>query len=242
MTLLTICQQVAREVGVSVPTTIVSNNEPNAKKLLACAQTEGRMLAKGIVYNAVGQIKGQHDWTAIRKEYTFNTANGTMAYNMPSDFERFVVDTWWNRTQTRRLTLASANRWQNLKSGLASSSGINQEFIKRGAQVLIYPTPTATETLVYEYVSNQWCESSGGTDQSSWAADSDVLLLDEDLFIAGLKWRFLRSVGESFADEKAEYYDLYTTKIGNDGGRETAYMSYPESDRTPGIPDTGYGL
>lgn len=241
MTLLTICQQIARETGTLVPSSIVSNNDDNARKMLAAAQTEGRMLAKGIIYNQNGIPTGQHNWTVLRKEYTFNTANGTYAYNVPSDFERFIGDTWWNRAQTRRLCLVSPQRWQFLKSGQAGASGIDQEFIKRGTQILINPTPTATEAVYYEYLSNQWCESSGGTDQSAWAADTDVLLLDEDLFTAGLKWRFLRAVGEPYADEKLEYDALYISKIGNDGGRQSISLGKINRDYMANLPETGYG-
>lgn len=242
MTLLTICQQVTRETGELTPNTIVGNNDENARKLLACAQTEGRLLAKGIIYNANGQIVGQHNWTALRKEYTFNTAASTEGYTLPSDFERFIPDTWWNRTQNRRLCLVDAQRWQFLKSGLSTTSSINQEFIKRGINILISPTPTAIESIYYEYLSKQWCESSGGTDQSAWAADTDNLLLDEDLFIAGLKWRFLRATGAPYADEKYEYEALYTSKIGNDGGRQGVSLGKVNRDYMPNLPEIGYGV
>ena len=241
MTLLTICQQIFRETSNTVPSSIVGNNEENAIKMLSCAQAEGRMLAKGIIYNANGQISGQHDWTILRKEYTFNTAASTEGYSLPSDFERFIGDTWWNRTQTRRLCLVNPQRWQMLKSGLASATGVDQEFIKRGANILIYPTPTAIETLVYEYLSNQWCESSGGTDKSAFTADTDNLLIDEDLFTLGLKWRFLRAIGDPYADEKLEYDSLFMSKIGNDGGRQTVRMTGYSSSYLPNLPDTGYG-
>jgi hypothetical protein len=107
--------------------------------------------------------------------------------------------------------------------------------------MLIYPTPTATETIAFEYVSNQWCESSGGTDQSSWAADTDNLLLDEDLYISGLKWRFLRAIGEPYLDEKFEYDNMYISKIGNDGGRQTGVLSLNQNMDVHNIPETGYG-
>ena len=36
--------------------------------------------------------------------------------------------------------------------------------------ILINPAPSAGHTFAYEYMSKNWCESSGGTDQAAWAA------------------------------------------------------------------------
>jgi hypothetical protein len=104
------------------------------------------------------------------------------------------------------------NFWQQLKSGLATVS-INDQFRIRGAdrQFLITPTPSDTEEMSFEYVSKNYCEDAGGTGQSVWSADTDVGVLDEELFELGIIWRLLNRMGMAYAEEKSEYQRVMAT-------------------------------
>lgn len=201
MTLLTICQQVAEEVGgLNVPNTIVGNNDESAVRLLALAKREGNMLAK-------------HDWPVLIKEATFSTSDGTASYTLSSvasDFDRFVPVTAWNTTDSRFVPGAiSMQRWQNRQHAIATSNQNDQLFAVFASSgknaIYIDPTPTGAETISFIYVSNQWAESSGGTAQTTWQADSDVARIDEDLIELGVKWRLLNALGLPFATEREEY-------------------------------------
>lgn len=64
MSLLSICQQVANDLGLSVPTSIVDNTDQTAARLLAQAQKAGVSLAR----------KPQGGWVAMIQEYDFTTA------------------------------------------------------------------------------------------------------------------------------------------------------------------------
>lgn len=63
MTLLSICQDIANDIGLPVPTSIIGNTDETASRLLACAQRAGRWLAK----------KPQGGWVDSIREYTFTT-------------------------------------------------------------------------------------------------------------------------------------------------------------------------
>ena len=96
MTLLSVCQDAIREIGqFEVPNTIVSNSNTTAIKLLAHAK------------RAVRELAERADWDVITREYTFATVNGTTAYSMPSDFDRFVSDTWWDTQGEERFVPVS---------------------------------------------------------------------------------------------------------------------------------------
>jgi len=237
MTLLSMCQQVARISNIIVPTTIVGNNEGNARILLACAQEEGRQLARGKIPGGLGQ----HNWQSLVKEYNFNTASSTISYSLPSDFSRFIGDTWWNRTKTHALRLITNQRWQYDKGAINASIGLYTEMRLRGNQILLYPTPSSTDSIYYEYLSTQWCESSGGTDQSAWVADTDTGIISEDLMGLGILWRFKRSIGDQYADEKDEYEQEVRLAMGNDGGR--TIIGGDDYDGSPmlNIPENGWG-
>jgi hypothetical protein len=63
-TLLELCTDVANDLGLSVPTSIVGNNDATAMRLLAQAQKEGEALAR----------KPENGWVAMIEEYDFTTA------------------------------------------------------------------------------------------------------------------------------------------------------------------------
>ncbi len=63
MSLLSICQQVANDLGLSVPTSIIGNTDQTASRLLAAAQKEGQTLAR----------KPQGGWVSMIREFDFST-------------------------------------------------------------------------------------------------------------------------------------------------------------------------
>jgi hypothetical protein len=212
MSLLTLVQNVADRVGLSRPSAVVSTSDPNARQLLALAQQEGIELAK------------RHSWQKLTKEKTFtSTAAAAQTGAIPSDFDRIIDGTMYNRTAKRHLEgPLNAQEWQFAQAVTATT--IIEAFRIRGNDILITPTPTGTSTTyAYEYVSTQWCESSGGTDQSAWAADTDVGILSEELMTLGTTWRWLKIKGLAY-DESFRTYEMQVAQaIARDGGKPTLY-------------------
>jgi len=68
---------------------------------------------------------------------------------------------------------------------------------------------------VFEYQTINFCESSGGTDQSAWAADTDVGLLDENLMQMGIVWRFKKKNGLDYSED----FRIYEQKLANETAR-----------------------
>lgn len=225
MSLLTIAQNAADEVGVNRPSSVIGSTDATAIRILRYAIRVGRELVKD-------------HCPYLIKEHTFSTSNGTEAYSLPSDFDHFVPFTHWNRTTDRRMHPILPSEWQLLKSGLTTTS-INDRFRIRGAdrELLLDPTPNGTETVAFEYVSKNYCESVGGTGQSVWTADTDVGVLDEELFELGIIWRLLNRLGMPYAEEKAEYQGMKARieaqinpiKVSLDG-RHPPRSNIPDSD------------
>ena len=72
---------------------------------------------------------------------------------------------------------------------LQADHAVNSTFEKN--RMYIEPEPTTTgETIAFDYYSNAWCQSSGGTAQQRWSADLDTYKLDEDCFVQGLSGGF----------------------------------------------------
>ena len=145
------------------------------------------------------------------------------------------------------MNIVSDEVWQENKSGLVSTT-INDRFQLRADgnnnRFMIDPLPTSAENLSFFYVTDTWCRSNGGTRQNEWAADNDVLLLDEMVYEMGLKWRFLRVQGRDYQTEYMEYKIELDKAFAQDGGMETLYVEAAgtEQDRfVANLPDTGLG-
>lgn len=223
MTLRTIVQDASRRLGLQRPSTVVGSTDENAITLLALAQQEGKALAR------------RHDWQVLQTEHTFSTANGTSSYALPDAFDRILKDTVFNRTRRRRmLGDLTPEQWQQTQASLVTR--VNPAFRIRGARFLISPTPSAIETVAYEYVSKNWCQSSSLTAQSEWAADTDTGLLDEELTTLGLVWRFRAGKGLDYAEDMQNYELEVGNAILRDGARTRIDTSGVERDRIPRAP------
>jgi hypothetical protein len=231
MSLLTIAQTVLRETGKwQVPSTIVGNNDPTAVQMLVLANRTGRTIAQ------------DHRWSSLLVDYTFNTAVSTVAYEVPDDFSRFASLTFWdNSNDTRVRGPVSAAQWQYLNSsGLGGASVFDKAFRIAGGQFSIYPTPTAIEVIAYQYWTRNWVTG----DKAAFDDDDDTTLIDEDLIILGVKWRWLQAKGDAFENEKLEFMQRLDSLKGADGGRDMLRFGQQLliGDEAGNLPESGYGL
>lgn len=238
MTLLTICQNVAKIAGIDSPSSIVGVAEETAELLLSCANRAGKSLSR------------RYNWLDLVTEYTFSTAASTANYALPSDFRHFVDGTLWDRSNYERIRgPLSPQEWQLHKSSvLASTATTWKRFrvrrVSGATEFYIDPTPSAVESLVYEYVSNNWCQSSGGTGQTAWSADTDTGILDEYLLELETTWRVLNRLGLSYEEEYNEAMKEVNQAVARDGGMKTLSLNRRRGTQLLGpqnVADTGFG-
>jgi hypothetical protein len=175
---------------------------------------------------------------------------GQSDYTLPSDFRYPVDETLWDRSRfwSMRGPL-SPQQWQLFKSSVIGRASIQRRFrfrrINNVQMLSIDPVPTDNGSqLVLEYVSNAWCQSSGGARQTLWAADTDTAILDEDLMMLGVRWRVKRGLGFAYNEELDEYERELRHAISRDGG--AAVLNLAPVDRMTllgpwNIPETGFG-
>lgn len=170
---------------------------------------------------------------------------GKLAYSVPSDFEYFVQKTFWdNQYKWSLIGPISAQEKQILRYGVVASGPRNKFYIRQN-KMWLDPMPASSFIIAYDYYSNHWCQSAMGTTQSLWTADTDVYRLDEDCFIQGMKWRFLRAKGLDYAEELKNYMEDCERVMSRDGGSRDLPLGGADFGQQfldgANIPETGFG-
>ncbi len=233
-TLLETVNNILPEIGFPTLTTVVGNTNQTAVQTLALANRTGKQLAR-------------KPWRILVKRNVFTTVSSAEAYALPNDFSYFIQDTEWNQSNTEFMSgPLSDERWQADLSGLITTT-VNDRFQIRADgnsnRFFIRPVPTAAENITFFYASKNWCRSSSNARRSEWAADDDVLLLDQESYELELKWRLLRAQRRDFQDERAEAMRVTNTAYARDGGMKNYRILGPIEDVMPEgrTPETGFG-
>ena len=213
MSLLTMIQGVAQDLGLPTPTTVVGNPDVQVTQLLQIAQREGRDLAS------------RFPWTKMVLSNTFTIAaaqdqglmNGTVVST--SDFDYIIPESFWNRTTTMPIRgPLSFTEWEALQA--IPVTGPFPFYLLRDGHLYLSPTPAVgTQTGAFEYKSTFWCESNAGVGRAAWAADSDIGRLDENLMSLGITWRWLKRKGLDYGEDFQTYEKRLIDAYARDGGR-----------------------
>lgn len=170
---------------------------------------------------------------------------GQIAYNLPSDFEYFVQKTFWdNQFKWALIGPITAQEKQVLRYGVVASGPRNKFYIRQN-KMWLDPTPTDNVIIAYDYYSNAPVAVDGGGYSNVWTTDDDTYLLDEDVFIQGIKWRFLRAKGLDYMEEYENYTQDVQRTISRDGGTRDLQLNGDGFNvqflNGYNIPDTGFG-
>lgn len=204
MTLLSICQDVANEVGIALPTTITGSTGADETKLLRLANKTGSMIMR------------EYEWQNLCAEFTGTAVAGQAQTGLlPSDYSRIVPDTFWDRSGVKLITgPISPVQWASMIA--TTRTLIERKYIYRGGVISIYPDMAGSEDLAFQYVSKNWCESSTGTAQPAFIADADVGIIDEELLTLGITYQFLENDGLPFGVALQQYDDCFDQLVKNE--------------------------
>lgn len=237
--------------GVTGDTVAGSNVITNMSSTAGIVANTWGISANGMTYS--GTVLSVDSATQITVSQAFqDTQTGValslaqIAYDLPSDFTYFVNKTFWDGAyKWELLGPITAQEKQILRYGIVAN-GPRRKFYVRVNKLWLDPLPPANGDLIaYDYFSNGWALSPTSVPQTEWLSDNDTYALDDDCFIQGLKWRFLRAKGLDYTQEKADYDNDTQRVMSRDGGAR----DLPTSGGTYGarflsndnIPDQGYG-
>jgi len=241
-TVLEIGNAAASACGLPQQTSLIGNSNQNAVRILQS------------VKDAAGRdvFRGQ-DWVTLQNEHTFTNGSVPAVYALPTDYDRIINGTIWDRTNERSLVgPVTAQQWQRYESGLDGLTGLTKLFRIWNSEsagiiskkIRIYPGDADGATIAFEYISKDYVvDPNVATFKDEVDDDGDSFLFDDDLVEVGATWRLLRNLGMTYADERIEFETLIDERSSNDGGAGSLSMQLRSTwqIRDPNIPDTGYG-
>ena len=232
MTMLTVVQAACRELSIPAPNAAASSTDLQTTQMVAFYNELGEELMLGF------------DWQDLVTEYTFATT-GASSYALPSNFNRMVDQTQWDRSS--RWPLAgprSEQAWQWLQSGIGTG-GPRVRYRIQGGVLKLHPSDTTGTTIAYEYVRNTWCvDDDGSTLKTAADGDSDSAVFPDRLMIAGIKLRFFAIKGFDTTALQKKFDEIREQCIGQDKGAPVLSLARRRVSRFIGpenVPDTGYG-
>lgn len=185
MTLLSITQSLAKDVGLAVPDQVFGSSNRSMVEIIPMANAVGEELARRV------------DWGQLTSTATLTGDGTNLTHTLPSGFGRIVggigVKTATG-TYARPLTRAE---W----GSLTPIEGVPRYYLLQDTSITLWPYLADTIEATVYYQTDFWC--SNGT--AAWSADDETSLIDEDLFLKGLIVRWRRQKGMPYEDQEAEY-------------------------------------
>lgn len=218
MTALTIVQSACSQIGITAPSVVFASTEQQVIQLRSLLNEEGRSSARA----------GQ--WPRLTKQHTFTTtatANQADGFPDPNDLERFVNDSMWNRSTSRKVYGPLSEQEYQREQAFPVFNTVNPAFLTRGTTFIAQPAAQAGDTWAYSYVSKYWALASNGTTELEvMTADTDTAMLPEYLITLGIVWRFLKANKLPFAAEQQTYETQLQQEIARQGGAPKLNITY----------------
>lgn len=215
MTLLTVVTYFCRRTGLETPTSVVSSTDTRVKQIMALLEEEGNDLSR------------RHDWERLTYEATLTTVatenQGVMTAIATNGFRHIKNETIWDYTdQLPVLGPLGGREWQATKA--VQASGFRYRYRIRGGKLLSVPVPPAGHDWRFEYASQNWILAADGTTFLQYfSADTDTILLPEDLVLIGLRWRWKKENGFNYAEDLRTYEMQIKDAIGHNAGKARLY-------------------
>ncbi len=208
-TILTLGENIALQISMAKPTTLTDSDTVtnHGEKILLHLHRTCRGLA------------GAHDWQRLRREETFTTvAAETQTDTLPADFLRHIQGTFWNRTDRRPVIgPLTPQEWQYLKAQV--TGGVEDQFYQRNNDLLIYPAPSAGETMAFEYITKMiGLATDNTTERELFTVDTDYTYFDDELVILGAAWSYKQSEGLDYSEEMNSFELRFYDMVKADGG------------------------
>lgn len=223
MTVLSVAQDVAKYIGMEVPTALLSSTDREHVELAE------------IIQEMATRISRDYDWQKLSAIATITGDGSDTDFDLPSDYDRMIVDTglWLSSLQAPLTPIDSLDKW--LELDVLSFGFITNAWIMYGDQIHIKPALATGVTAKYFYQSNLIVSPASGSNKTAFTLDTDTYRLDEQLLKLGAIWRWKAEKGQAYDEEMADYEELKGQLIVRDRGSKMVKVGQPRTPSSLGI-------
>lgn len=236
---LKVLNQVAGELGLPVLSTLAVTSDIQATQLLSILNSGGNEL---MLY---------YPWEQFTKEWTFTTEPNKSDYELPDDYNYFVDQTQWDRSNHWPLLgPKSPQEWAFLKGSFVARFPrlryrVSDNLFK------IFPTPTtdtspSSFTLSMEYIQKNWVLGAENSVGDMIEDGNDVLMYNPWLLVKFVKFKFYELKGFNTAGVNGDFMRVFNNLTGKDvGGAKLSLSGMPASVGYLGpwsIPDGNWNI
>lgn len=228
LSVLAIVQEATKRSGLPVPTTLVSNSDPQVQQL--------QSLFNELMQETIKRYRFQvcilnPTWTSVA------TSNqGTIQSLWGIEPESINNATMWDFTLRRPIFGPMDDTNYQIIQALIPSGPIFQYRIQDN-NLLILPPPPAGNTHSAIIRSKNWLALAGNTANLSYYIqnDTDTPLIDDTTLIMGLKYRYKKEKGLPYAEDEQSWESMISNIALRDGSKSMLYMDKPSQELVPGI-------
>jgi len=184
MTLLTIAQSVALDVGLEEPSVVASSTAREMQEMLSYINEAGEEIARRVA------------WGELTAEATI-TGDGTSAAQVVNANLSRIADGASVFTSggaiIRPLTRAE---WPT-----SVTEGTPRYYLREGSDIIFWPYLASAATATVRYQTKAWTSATS----AAFTADTQTALFSEDILAKGSIVRWRRQKGMPYQDHEAEY-------------------------------------
>lgn len=207
MTFLTAAQSAAIRLIGQKPTAFFSQSDQFSLEICDLANEVATDLVRA------------HDWRSLTSLQTYTGDGTTQGFPLPSDYDRMVTGAEVFRpdwVSWRYVRATDLNQWYMLLIGApAVTPGF---WIILDEEMQFWPVIATGDSAAWYYISKNIVRDSGGTRKQTFTADTDTLVLDEELVTLGLIWKWRAQKKLEYGEELANYEKLLAERSARDKG------------------------
>lgn len=203
--------QIASELGLPTPASLVDSTDIQSKQILALLNSAG------------SELQLYYPWEQFKNDYAPTIVASTADYALPIDWRYFVDQTQWDRTNHWPLLgPKSPQEWAWLKGSFVASLP-RIRFRVQNKQFKLFPAPASVLDIHAEYVSSYWVAATGAPNtptQEMIVLNTDVPNYDPWLLVKFVKMKFYELKGFKTTAVTADFMRVFNSLTGQDTGAE----------------------
>jgi hypothetical protein len=226
VTVLTVCQDVCRKVGIATPAAIFGSTEREHEELASLAN------------EVADRLITDYDWNRLKRLNTYTGDGATTSFLLPTDYSRMASDvysTQWACGPLRRI--ADTNQW--LRETVQGFTSAPATWTLLEGRMQFLQAPASGEGIRWYYMSTLFARSSGSTvsdffpldlpfefpDSDTYGQkkarfddDADFFQLDERLLRLGMLWQWKADKGLPYAEDLETFSRFLEQRVVKDAG------------------------